>query len=200
MWYTAPMHNPDSVRSRVWAPILVAVLLGCGGSSSADQHGTDTSGGEVTTDDITSDLSLDDDDAAPEAGTTRHHASAAEVLGLTPPETPWGQMDAQARNDYMIGKVLPIMDEAFRNQDPSRYGELLCENCHGPNPEERHYAMPDSHILAVGEPGSRAWTGMEAIYPDMVQFMQNEVVPKMTSIMGEDITCASCHPAVAAAH
>jgi hypothetical protein len=173
-------------------------VLACGGGSGepGDTGPTDegSSGGEVAVDDFDGDLSLDDDDGGPQAGTVMHRASAAEVLGLDPPETPWADMDAQARNDYMIGKVLPIMDEAFRTHDATEYPELGCETCHGQDCEEREYAMPNPRASIVPEPGTRPWTGMEATFPDMVAFMQSEVVPKMTSIMGYDITCASCHP------
>jgi len=195
------MRTPTSSRSAharaLWLLILV---LGCGGSPDSDANGSagaDSSGGEVAADDFDGDLSLDDDADGPQAGTVIHRASAAEVLGLTPPETPWAEMEMRARNDYMIGKVLPIMDEAFRGHDASTYAELGCESCHGQNCEEREYAMPNPRASIVPAPGSRAWTGMEATFPEMVEFMQGEVVPKMTSIMGYEITCASCHPSAA---
>lgn len=182
---------------------FVVSLVGCGGTppsgqtNDGDSSDSDSSGREVAADDFDGDLSMDDEGDAPQAGTVMHHQSASEVLGLTPPETPWADMDDQARSDYMIGKVLPIMDEAFRGQDPQEYAELGCENCHGQNCEANHYAMPSPTASIVPPRGTRQWTGMEATFPDMVAFMQNEVVPKMTSIMGYDISCASCHPSAA---
>ncbi|NOY90796.1 MAG: hypothetical protein GXP55_06250 [Deltaproteobacteria bacterium] len=200
------MHTPDRTTAPTsWGLLLLLPLLACGGTSSADDSNAadnagESSGGEVAVDDFDGDLSLDDEDAAPQAGTVMHRVSAAEVLGLDPPEAPWADMDAQARNDYMIGKVLPIMDEAFRNHDAAEYPELQCEACHGPDGEARRYAMPSAHASIVPEPGTRPWTGMEATFPEMVEFMQSEVVPKMTSIMGREITCASCHPSAAPAN
>jgi len=179
----------------------LVLLVGCGGAPhSGETTASDSSGTEVAADDFDGDLSLDDDGDASQAGTVIHHRSAAEVLGLTPPETPWAEMDERARSDYMIGKVLPIMDEAFRGHDAEEYAELGCENCHGQNCEENHYAMPSPTASIVPPRGTRPWTGLEATFPDMVAFMQNEVVPKMTAIMGHEITCASCHPSAPPAH
>lgn len=126
------------------------------------------------------------------------HHGAIELLGITPPEDkPWEEMNAEEREWYMIGKVLPIMKEVFADYDserfaPSTYG---CETCHGEEGEQSGYVMPFASAYPVPEPGTEAYATMENIFGDMVTFMEDQVTPTMGTLVGNDAyTCNHCHP------
>ncbi len=121
--------------------------------------------------------------------------SAIEMLGLTPPDPPWAEMDAFEREMYMVGKVLPIMQEVFRAHDPERYAELACETCHGEDMREVQFRMPSPRMYRIPREGTPAYQSMLDTFGPTVRFMQTEVTPKMAAIMGQpELSCASCHP------
>lgn len=177
--------------SHLWA-LLCVFSLSCGASPAPQQatneSQTEGSGGE---DDEWGDDWGDDE---PEV---HSELSAVETLGISGPETPWAEMSAEEREWYMIGKVLPIMKELFARQDGARWdpSHFECQTCHGDNMAEVNYAMPPTSGYRVPAPGTPAWTGMEAIFPEVVSFMTETVTPTMGTLMGiEDYSCAHCHP------
>lgn len=149
---------------------LTLVLTACGGSKSTE---------------------------ATVAGSTGK-MSAIEAFGLTPPESPWGEMSFADREFYMIGKVNPIMKEVFERHDLEEYEGFDCVNCHGEEMREIEFKMPASSMYIVPPEGTPGHRGMLATFPETVQFMQEVVTPAMGKLLGiEDFTCAGCHPSAA---
>ncbi len=176
---------------------VVTAFGACGGSASEDAAAsTSTAGGE--SDELSDDWGDDDWGDEDDVPQVVSHAGAAESLGLTPPDTPWAEMSMDEREYYMIGKVLPIMKEVFTEHDSERWpaAEYECATCHGEDGPEREYAMPAGNQYRVPEEGTPAYENMRRIFPEMVQFMEEEVTPTMGTILGiENYTCHHCHPA-----
>lgn len=129
--------------------------------------------------------------------------SAIEVLGITPPEQPWEEMDAAEREFYMVGHVLPITTEIFRDFDQHAFAEFECESCHGEEAEAHDFAMPPPDLPVVPEPGTEAYGIMENDQPRMVHFMEAQVMPTTATLLGfelrdaetgEGFGCNDCHP------
>lgn len=171
------------------ALLLIAALTACNASSS-DGGEEGTSGGENGNDDW-------DEDWEDDEPTVESHHGAIEQIGISGPDSPWGEMSHEDREWYMVGKVLPIMKELFGNQDAERWSASTygCETCHGENGAEDDYAMPHQSQYQVPEPGTPAWQNMERIFPDVVEFMRETVTPTMGTLLGiENYTCNHCHP------
>jgi hypothetical protein len=123
-----------------------------------------------------------------------HHGGAIETIGISPPETPWAEMDEFEREMYMVGKVMPIMHELFAGQDAERYGQMDCQHCHGDDMREVSFAMPTPQLYRVPAPGTKAWANMERDFGPVVEFMRETVTPTMGTLLGEpDYSCGHCH-------
>lgn len=136
---------------------------------------------------------MDDLDSEP---VVQHRGSAIETLGITPPERPWAEMSRQDREMYMVGKVLPIMNELFQRQYGDRYpaSGITCETCHGADGEARGFAMPSGHLMQLPAYGSPAAAAMAQSMPDSVRFMRETVTPTMGTLLGiEGYRCSHCH-------
>ena len=177
---------PYPFRASLFAALLLA-LASCGGGDTTADGDELSEGGE---DDGWGD---DWDDEDPEV---ESHHGAVESLGISGPDQPWDDMNAEEREWYMIGKVLPIMKELFAEHDADRWGSGYgCETCHGDDMQAREYAMPPTASYRVPEPGSAAWTSMEGIFGETVTFMAETVTPTMGTLLGEEeYTCFHCHP------
>jgi len=146
---------------------LALVLTACGGSKSKDATTAAKSG----------------------------KASAIEAFGLTPPDSPWAEMSFADREFYMIGKVLPVMQELFERHDLEEYEGFDCVDCHGEEMRELKFKMPAPSMYVVPPEGTPGHRGMLATFPETVQFMQETVSPAMGKLLGiEDFTCSGCHP------
>lgn len=136
---------------------------------------------------------MDDLDAEP---VVQHRGSAIEALGITPPERPWAEMNHQDREMYMVGKVLPIMNELFQRQNPTRYpgAGITCETCHGPDGEAHGFVMPSGHLMPLPPYGSPASNALAQSMPDSIRFMRETVTPTMGTLLGIDgYRCSHCH-------
>lgn len=145
--------------------VVVAGLVGCGGSGTGD------------------------------ATTPGAKSGAIETLGMTGPDTPWEQMSFAEKEFYMIGKVDPIMHELFAAHDAKEFSGFSCEDCHGDEMREIEFKMPAPSMYIVPPEGTPGHKGMLATFPEMVKFMQESVTPAMGKLLGEEnFTCAGCHP------
>ena len=171
---------------------MLVGAVSCGGPSEPEGEGP-TAGGEQLEDEGWGDDEWGDE-ALPEPGDGEARVSAAEALGITPPEIPWAEMSSADREMYMVGKVLPIMEELFVGHDPARYGSFGCESCHGDDMRERNYAMPSPRLYHLPREGTPAYAQMMRQFGPMVHFMRDEVTETMATIMGQpDLACGACH-------
>lgn len=124
--------------------------------------------------------------------------SAVELLGITPPETPWELLSVGDKELYMVGKVNPIMKELFAAHDAEEFADFDCVDCHGEEMREIEFKMPAPSMYIVAPEGTPAHRGMLATFPEMVKFMAETVTPTMGTLLGvEGFTCAGCHPSEA---
>ena len=177
---------------------MIYVLGACQGSTTTSNH-EETSGGSESESTAASegDDWGDDDWENADGPSVESHHGAIEQIGITGPDSPWSEMNAEEREWYMIGKVLPVMKELFVQHDAQRWNaaDYGCETCHGSNMRDVNYAMPSASQYRVPQPGTPAWSNMERIFPDMVRFMSETVTPSMGTLLGiENYTCHHCHP------
>ena len=178
-------------RARLLVVLLALIGSGCGASPSTATTAPPDQGA------LEGDAWGDDGwaDEAESGGEGAERASAIELLGITGPEAPWAEMSADDREMYMVGKVLPIMQELFAGQDPERWNTYACETCHGGDMREVSFRMPPSSSYAVPAEGTPAWVGMERTFPEVVRFMREDVTPTMGTLLGvEGFGCHGCHP------
>ena len=108
------------------------------------------------------------------------------------PGVPWAEKTYQQRMEYMGIEVLPAMKTLFKNYDENQYKQFKCQTCHGDDMNEVKYKMPTDAIYPLN-PDDPVKGAME--YDEKVtKFMIDEVVPKMTELLGEESKCMDCHP------
>lgn len=121
---------------------------------------------------------------------------SSEETGETGTEAvAWVDMDFSQRQAYMASEVMPPMQEAFASYDPESYETITCGTCHGEGAEDGSFSMPAEHLYAIDFADFPTGEGAD--------FMAEEVVPKMTELLGaepydpatgEGFGCVSCHP------
>ncbi len=187
------------------AVLVLGLLSSCGGGEPAGTTtgaSTDTTSGGTTTPppdtsaDADGDGWPDDDWAEGDAPPpVEHHEGAMAALTLSGPDTPWATMSRGDREMYMIGKVMPIMNEVFARQYGTRVANFGCETCHGQDMREVAFAMPSRTAMPVPAPGTPAYARLERQFPESVRFMSEVVTPTMGTLLGiEGYTCNHCHP------
>jgi hypothetical protein len=129
---------------------------------------------------------------------------AEQIAG---PPKPFGEMSVQEQKDYMMELVMPIMQGHFQAFDDDMYAEFGCPTCHGPEPDERDFKMPDAALPSLPAPDTAEWDEMMQEPSSLVLFMQNDVVPTMAALLGkpafdpatgEGFGCLDCHTTRAA--
>lgn len=111
---------------------------------------------------------------------------------------PWEDMDFAQRLEYMEEVVQPTMEDLFVTTMPEVYDELPCESCHGEDPSDVDYEMPnglepldldDFPLDQSDDPEIAA----------IAAFMNDEVKPVMAELLGEQpfpqgtFGCFECH-------
>jgi hypothetical protein len=87
----------------------------------------------------------------------------------------------------------PRMKELFEEYDPTAYGNLRCQTCHGEDMEARRFSMPAS-LRAL--PADHAVETGRARDAKATEFMAAKVMPATQVLLSPDrVNCGSCHPA-----
>jgi hypothetical protein len=187
----------------IFRVVLVLALAGCGGgSASSGASGSSGSSGSETPVLAGEDEGFDDEGSTTDSSTIDHGTqSAHQLIGVNPPPTPWANMSAQEREDYMVGVFLPISAESFDHYDHSRYAQFECENCHGDDMREQHFRLPSRSLPPLAAPGTPQWERMAAT-PGYA-FMHDTVTPESARMLGlepysaehpDGFGCFNCHP------
>jgi hypothetical protein len=101
------------------------------------------------------------------------------------------------RRAYMKHTVKPKMAAAFQEFNAEKFAEFRCTTCHGPNPGEREFAMPNPDLPKI------EWEKMKNDMPQDMEFMQKVVVPEMAALLHTEpynpetqtgFGCGGCHP------
>jgi len=141
------------------------------------------------------------------AGCAETSASApapATAAAAAPPaakEIAWADMNKDQRLEYMKSVVAPRMKQVFVNFSPDRFGKMNCVTCHGDSATEGTFKMPNPKLpkLPSSPDGFKA---LAAERPAVMEFMKNEVKPKMAALLGmpeynpetkSGFGCMECH-------
>jgi hypothetical protein len=139
------------------------------------------------------------------AETTASAPTPATVpAAATPPaaaEVPWAEMNKDQRIDYMKSVVLPRMRQVFTSFSPDRYSKMNCMTCHGDSAADGSFKMPNPRLpkLPTTPDGFKK---LAADKPAVMDFMKNEVKPKMAALLGtpeynpetkSGFGCMECH-------
>jgi hypothetical protein len=187
---------------------LVLALASCGSSSSSSSTGTGHASGSGSETPVASgeDEGFDDEGATTTSSPIDHGTqSPHQLIGVHAPSNPsWAEMNAEQREWYMVGVLLPIEGESFDHYDHARYAQFECENCHGDDGRANHFAMPSRSLPPLHAPGSPQWTQMAS--RPAYTFMHDTVVPECATMLGMTpeaqpgaggtgaFGCFNCHP------
>jgi hypothetical protein len=127
---------------------------------------------------------------APDSNPPAPAAAAASEPGA--PEIGWADKSHQQRLEYMGIYVLPKMDGVFKGWKESQYQGFKCQTCHGDDMDEVNLQMPNDLFPLDAEDPYKS--GMD-YDEDTTKFMAEQVLPAMTELLGEDVSCLTCHPA-----
>jgi len=185
-----------------WTTLISLSLMACGGTAAGAHTSPLQIEGPPTGEQAMSDDEWGDWDdeaggaAASHAAQPQGHRSAIEILGgIQPPPTPWAQMGYDEREFLMVGVVLPITDELITEFDAPRGETFGCQNCHGNNMRERHFAMPSTQRMPIPPAGTPAYETVRSSFPDIVSFMEERFTEDVGILLGsDDFSCNSCHP------
>ena len=109
-------------------------------------------------------------------------------------------MDHKEQMQLMQSVVVPEMTTVFQSHDAEYFAEVTCVTCHGPGAGKGEFAMPSAALPKL--PAKGAFDALKANDAKTMEFMANEVVPKMASILGEEpfnpstgagFGCYDCH-------
>jgi hypothetical protein len=132
-------------------------------------------------------------------------ASAPAPAAATKPaptaEVAWPEMNKDQRIDYMKSVVLPRMRQVFSGFNPDRYSKMNCMTCHGDSAADGSFKMPNPKLpkLPTTPDGFKQ---LAADKPAVMDFMKNEVKPKMAALLGtpeynpetkSGFGCMECH-------
>jgi len=165
--------------------VFAFLLASCGDGSTAADGSSGSSGAES-----------DEMGEMVDEPVVEHRGSAIDTMGITPPDRPWAEMSHEDRELYMVGKVLPVMNEIFRRKWPERYPAegISCATCHGEHAEETGFRMPSGHLIPIPRSGTPAATAFARRMADSIEFMEETIEPAMGTLLGMDeYRCSGCH-------
>jgi hypothetical protein len=132
---------------------------------------------------------------------TNTSTPAPATAGSAAKEVAWGDMTKDQRIDYMKTTVLPRMKQTFTTFDPDHYDKMNCVTCHGDSATDGSFKMPNPRLPVL--PNSpEGFKRLAAERPAIMDFMKNEVKPKMAAMLGipewtpetkTGFACGACH-------
>jgi hypothetical protein len=127
--------------------------------------------------------------------------AAAPVAANAPKELAWAEMNKDQRMEYMKSVVAPRMKQVFVTFSPDRFGKMNCVTCHGDSATAGTFKMPNPKLPKL--PNSPdGFKKLAAERPAVMEFMKNEVKPKMAALLGKPeynpgtrsgFGCMECH-------
>jgi hypothetical protein len=132
--------------------------------------------------------------SAPAPTTAPAAASAAKEIA-------WADMNKDQRLEYMKSVVAPRMKQVFVNFSPDRFGKMNCVTCHGDSATEGTFKMPNPKLPKLPNTPD-GFKALAAERPAVMEFMKNEVKPKMAALLGmpeynpetkSGFGCMECH-------
>ena len=102
----------------------------------------------------------------------------------------------------MTGTVSPQMKATFQAFDGHDYADFDCKTCHGAGATEGNFKMPNPELPKLD--AAHAFAKDRAAHPKAVEFMQEQVQPRMAKMLGQPVHseahpdgfgCMDCHTA-----
>ena len=128
-------------------------------------------------------------------------AAAAQPGAKPAGEIAWADMNKDQRIEYMKSVVIPRMKQVFVRFNPDRYSKMNCMTCHGDSATDGSFKMPNPRLPQL--PNSPdGFKKLAAEKPAVVDFMKNEVKPRMAALLGmpewtpetkSGFGCVECH-------
>jgi cytochrome c553 len=107
----------------------------------------------------------------------------------------WWAMSFEDRKDQMEKEVFPAMVSLFRLYDENKYNKnatLHCMSCHGLDSSETDFSKP-SKLYPLDPNNLPTRNDKDPRIANAVRFMEDNVVPHMSRMLGSVVTCFSCH-------
>ena len=126
-------------------------------------------------------------------------AAATPTIDQKPDETPaaksWDDLNGDEKRKVMVDKVMPAMKPLFQAYNAQAYAKFGCKTCHGANAAAAEFKMPNG-IKPLDPTNMPSSTSADPQIAQAAKFMAEQVVPKMSEILGTPVTCFSCHGTV----
>jgi hypothetical protein len=116
----------------------------------------------------------------------------------TSSDVPFDKLDHHQKVELMKQQVVPTMKPLFQNHD-AKFGDFGCETCHGKQPEDRKFAMPNPDLPKLD------FGNMGQFKPEDVAWMKNDIMPTMAKLLNlpphsadnpNGFGCLGCHTQV----
>ena len=118
-----------------------------------------------------------------------------DPISSTPP-TSWRRMDTASKQKEMEERIFPVMSSIFRDHDPARYSShesFNCQTCHGREATSKESFTAPSVLYPLDPQNLPQRNDPNPQIAKAVAFMEDQVVPRMSSLLGQDINCFHCH-------
>jgi len=114
------------------------------------------------------------------------------------PPGPWEDLEFAERITFMEEIVLPAMEEIFVGKNSATYPGIQCESCHGQDPLDVDYQMPNG-LAPLNLADFPLENSEDPEIAHTAEFMDQEVKPIMAELLGMepfpqgDFGCFACH-------
>jgi hypothetical protein len=101
----------------------------------------------------------------------------------------------------MKGGFMDAERAIFATWEPARYRDLSCRTCHGSGVDDGSYRMPNPELPTLSR-GADGFKELAAKEPEVLRFMQKELVPATAHLLGvpefdfashTGFSCWQCH-------
>jgi len=114
------------------------------------------------------------------------------------PSGPWEDLEFAERLTFMEEIVLPRMEELFSGENAATYPGIRCESCHGEDPSDVDYSMPNG-LAPLDLDDFPLEESEDEEIAHRAEFMDQEVKPVMAGLLGMEpfpqgeFGCFACH-------
>jgi hypothetical protein len=113
----------------------------------------------------------------------------------------WATWSRDQKMAYMKGSFMTAERAIFASWEPVRFKELACHHCHGPGVIDGTFRLPNPDLPRLA-PGPDGFKELLAHEPEVLDFMQQRLVPETARLLGlppfdmkahTGFSCYQCH-------